>query len=325
VSEPTIPQASSAFEIKLPMFEGPLDLLLHLIKKHELNVLDLPISFVTERYLEYLQMMQELDLDEASEYLVMAATLAHIKSKMLLPQAPTAIADEEQDDGYQEDPRAELIRRLLEYQKYKAAAEQLGSRPIAGRDVFPRGMPAPAAQGPSELASIDMYKLLDAFSAILKRVQGRSSLEVAAERITIHERMTQISDLLREIGSCTFDELFETDRSRYEVVVTFLAVLEMTKLRLTRIYQSHPSQPLHVEFAVMDADGPVNVPVPTADLRQPEASELDAAADEALALADADADSDQWNEAAGEEQDEANDSDPATPDTPDDTSDEWKP
>jgi segregation and condensation protein A len=175
-------------------------------------------------------------------------------------------------------------------------------------------MPAPAAQGPSELASIDMYKLLDAFSAILKRVQGRSSLEVAAERITIHERMTQISDLLREIGSCTFDELFETDRSRYEVVVTFLAVLEMTKLRLTRIYQSHPSQPLHVEFAVMDADGPVNVPMPTADLRQSEASELDAAADEALHDTD-----------AGEEQDEANDSDPATPDTPDDTSDEWKP
>jgi segregation and condensation protein A len=310
VSEPTIPQAS-AFEIKLPMFEGPLDLLLHLIKKHELNVLDLPISFVTERYLEYLQMMQELDLDEASEYLVMAATLAHIKSKMLLPQAPTAAADEEQDEAYQEDPRAELIRRLLEYQKYKAAAEQLGSRPIAGRDVFPRGMPAPAAQGPSELASIDMYKLLDAFSAILKRVQGRSSLEVAAERITIHERMTQISDLLREIGSCTFDELFETDRTRYEVVVTFLAVLEMTKLRMTRIYQSHPAAPLHVEFALRDADGPVDVPMPTADLRQ---AEVEPEPSESLA----DADSDEWNEAEDEEQDEANDSDPVT-------RDEWKP
>jgi segregation and condensation protein A len=137
-------------------------------------------------------------------------------------------------------------------------------------------MPAPAAQGPSELASIDMYKLLDAFSAILKRVQGRASLEVAAERITIHERMTQISDLLREIGSCTFEELFETDRSRYEVVVTFLAVLEMTKLRMTRIYQSGPSAPLHVEFALADGD-PANssVPMPTADLRQPEPHEQD--------------------------------------------------
>jgi segregation and condensation protein A len=253
VTEPTTPH-SSAFEIKLPMFEGPLDLLLHLIRKHELNVLDLPIAFVTERYLEYLKMMQELDLDEASEYLVMAATLAHIKSKMLLPQSPIAEAAEEQDDGYQEDPRAELIRRLLEYQKYKAAAEHLGSRPIAGRDVFLRGMPAPAAQGPAPLASLDMFKLLDAFGAILKRVQGRSALEVQAERITIHERMTQLTDLLREVRSCTFDDLFETDRTRYEVVVTFLALLEMTKLRMTRIYQTDPSSPLHVHFALLDEE-----------------------------------------------------------------------
>lgn len=297
VTEPTIPQAS-AFEIKLPMFEGPLDLLLHLIKKHELNVLDLPISFVTERYLEYLQMMQELDLDEASEYLVMAATLAHIKSKMLLPQAPTADANEEQEEGYQEDPRAELIRRLLEYQKYKAAAEHLGSRPIAGRDVFPRGMPAPAAQGPAPLASIDMYKLLDAFSSILKRVQGRASLEVEAERITIHERMTQLTDLLREVGSCTFDELFESDRTRYEVVVTFLALLEMTKLRMTRIFQTHPTTPLHVEYALGADDAPASVPQPTADLQN--ANELDelqgdSSADVDDDDADPDSEPDEWN------------------------------
>lgn len=294
------------------MFEGPLDLLLHLIKKHELNVLDLPISFVTERYLEYLQMMQELDLDEASEYLVMAATLAHIKSKMLLPQAPTASAEEEQDEGYQEDPRAELIRRLLEYQKYKAAAEHLGSRPIAGRDVFPRGMPAPAAQGAAELASIDMYKLLDAFSAILKRVQGRSALEVTAERITIHERMTQITDLLRELGSCTFDQLFETDRTRYEVVVTFLAVLEMTKLRMTRIFQSDPTSPLHVEYALSDDDGALSsVPMPTADLRQP---------DEDASENTADADED-WDAEAEDERAE----EPAADGGEDSDSDEWKP
>jgi segregation and condensation protein A len=314
VTEPTIRQ-TSAFEIKLPMFEGPLDLLLHLIKKHELDVLDLPISFVTERYLEYLQMMQELDLDEASEYLVMAATLAHIKSRMLLPQAPTADAVEEQDDGYMEDPRAELIRRLLEYQKYKAAAEHLGSRPIAGRDVFPRGMPAPAAQGPSELASIDMYKLLDAFSAILKRVQGRSALEVQAERITIHERMTQLTDLLREVGSCTFDQLFETDRTRYEVVVTFLALLEMTKLRMTRVFQRDPRSPLHVEYA-LDGDASTNVPMPTADLRQPE-HELDQGAEPADASEPTDsAEADEWHEADDDEDDDAE-----TVPQPD----EWKP
>jgi segregation and condensation protein A len=253
VTEPTIPQ-SGAFQIKLPNFEGPLDLLLHLIKKHELNILDLPIAFVTERYLDYLKMMQELDLDVASEYLLMAATLAHIKSKMLLPQAAAVDAAEEQEDAIEEDPRAELIRRLLEYQKYKAAAEQLGARPIAGRDVFPRGMPAPSAQGPAPLATFDLYKLLDAFGSILKRVKSQTALEVTAERITIHERMTQLSDLLREKRSCTFDELFEYDRTRYEVVVTFLALLEMTKLRLTRIYQIDPKSPLHVHYALLDTE-----------------------------------------------------------------------
>jgi segregation and condensation protein A len=252
VDEPTIPQ-SSAFEIKLPTFEGPLDLLLHLIKKHELDILDLPVAFVTERYLEYLDLMEELDLDTASEYLLMAATLVQIKSKMLLPQTPSLDANEEQDEAYQEDPRAELIRRLLEYQKYKAAAHQLGSRPVSGRDVFPRGMPAPVAQGPAPLASIDMYKLLEAFQAILKRVHGSAALEVTAERITIHERMTQLSDLLRMRRACSFDELFEGARTRYEVVVTFLAVLEMTKLRMTRIFQADPLSELRVEYALLDA------------------------------------------------------------------------
>jgi len=251
VTEPTIP-AGAAFQIKLPEFEGPLDLLLHLIKKHELDILDLPVAFVTECYLDYLQAMQELDLDMASEYLLMAATLVHIKSKMLLPQATTQEATEEQDEGYQEDPRAELIRRLLEYQKYKAVADQLGARPLAGRDVFPRGMPAPAAQGPAQLAAIDMYKLLDAFQSILKRVQGRAALEVTAERVTIQERMTQISDLLRVKRACTFDELFEFARTRYDVVVTFLALLEMTKLRMTRIFQTDPQSTLHVQYALLD-------------------------------------------------------------------------
>jgi segregation and condensation protein A len=260
VDEPTIPQAAE-FRIQLPSFEGPLDLLLHLIKKHELNILDLPIAFVTERYLDYLHMMQELDLDVASEYLLMAATLAHIKSKQLLPAAPSD-GLEEQEDLIQEDPRAELIRRLLEYQKYKAVAEQLGDRPLAGRDVFQRGVSAPEAQGPAPLAEIDLYKLLDAFQAILKRVQGRVALEVTAERITIHERMTQLSDLLRARRSCLFEELFEGVRTRYEVVVTFLALLEMTKLRMTRVYQADPKSALHVQYALLDEES-ASIPEPT--------------------------------------------------------------
>ena len=264
------------------MFEGPLDLLLHLIKRHELDVLDLPIAFVTSRYLEYLQMMQELDLDVASEYLLMAATLAHIKSKMLLPAAPSDNL-EEQEEAYQSDPRAELIRRLLEYQKYKAAAGQLGARPLAGRDVFPRGLSAPEAQGPAPLAGIDLYKLLDAFQSILKRVKGRVALEVTAESITIHERISQLSDLLRVKRSCVFEELFEAARSRYEVIVTFLALLEMTKLRITRIYQADPTSALHVHYALLDADSPTIPPEAlTADARvEPDpgfAAELDAVA-----------------------------------------------
>jgi segregation and condensation protein A len=291
VDEPSIPQ-SAAFQVQLPMFEGPLDLLLHLIKRHELDVLDLPIAFVTARYLDYLQMMQELDLDVASEYLLMAATLAHIKSKMLLPAAPSDNL-EEQEEGYLADPRAELIRRLLEYQKYKAAAGQLGSRSLAGRDVFPRGLSAPEAQGPAPLAGIDLYKLLDAFQGILKRIQGRVALEVTAETITIHERISQLSDLLRVKRNCVFEELFEAARSRYEVIVTFLALLEMTKLRITRIYQADPTSALHVQYALLDADAPTIPPdALTADARVEVDAALDAVAEEhSTLMAQADASS----------------------------------
>jgi segregation and condensation protein A len=258
MDEIQIPEGA-AFRIQLGTFEGPLDLLLHLIKKHELDILDLPIAFVTERYLDYLSMMQELDLDVASEYLLMAATLAHIKSKMLLPQNPVDEV-EEHEEGYVADPRAELIKRLLEYQKYRSAAEQLGARPIAGRDVFGRGAHAEEAQGPAPLAPIDLYKLLDAFGAILKRVKGRVALEVTAEQITIGERISQLSDMLRTRRSCVFDELFAKDRTRYEVVVTFLALLEMTKLRITRIFQTDPAAPLHIQYALLDAEAPTVPP-----------------------------------------------------------------
>lgn len=249
---PTPPE-DAAFRIELPVFEGPLDLLLHLIKKHELEIIDLPIAFVTERYLHYLDMMQDLDLDVASEYLVMAATLAHIKSKSLLPPDPLE-EEEELDDEFMEDPREELILRLLEYQKYKQAAEQLGDRALPGRDVFTRGTSAPKAQGEAPLAEIGLFKLLDAFEGILKRVRGKTGFEITAERISIQERMTQITELLQQRRQCTFEELFETDRTRYDVVVTFLALLEMTKLHLTKIFQADPSAPIHLRYALLDKD-----------------------------------------------------------------------
>lgn len=242
-----------SFQIALPAFEGPLDLLLHLIRKHELDVLDLPIAFVTERYLGYVTMMEQLNLDIASEYLVMAATLAHIKSKMLLPQEPE---DQKDDDVLEEevDPRAELIRRLLEYQKYKAAAEQLGARGIAGRDVFVRGSDAPEASGPPPLVAPGLFKLLDAFQAVLKRAQGDAAFEITAEGISIQDRMRQLVELLRERRQVVFEDLFEGQVTIYDLVVTFMAILEMGKRRLVRIYQADPHSPIHLRSTVVSED-----------------------------------------------------------------------
>lgn len=250
--EPPIPLDPN-FRIQLPNFEGPLDLLLFLIQKHELDILDLPISFVTEKYLEYISFMQRLNLDVAAEYLVMAATLAHIKSKSLLPEPP-----KEQDDlGDEEaDPRGELIRRLLEYQKYKNAAESLGARGVFGRDVFTRGVVATEASGPPPLASIGLFKLVEAFQQIAKRAQADISLEVTAERITIGERIEQILDALRVHQRLPFDRLFEGAASTYDLVVTFLALLEMAKGRMARIYQAAPDSPIYVETRVTGEDEP---------------------------------------------------------------------
>ncbi len=241
-----------AFHVSLPdvSFEGPLDLLLHLIRQHELDILDLPIAFVTERYVEYLEVMRQLDLDVASEYLLMAATLAHIKSKTLLPRPP---ADQDDELVEEVDPRAELIRRLLEYQKYRRAAEQLAGGEMAGRDVFPRGSPAPQAAGPAPLAAFGVFKLIDAFQKIVARSEAKISLEVSAERITIQQRITEITDRLRSRRRSRFDELFAGVTANYDIVVTFLALLEMAKSQMIALYQSAPDAPLHLELRLLDA------------------------------------------------------------------------
>lgn len=257
------------FRLQLPGFEGPLDLLLFLIRKHELDILDLPIAFICQKYAEYIKLMEELNLDVASEYLVMAATLAHIKSKELLPRPPLEQDDDDEDEV---DPRAELIRRLLEYQKYKRAAEQLGAFGVAGRDVFPRGIPAPKAEGPAPLAEISVFKLIDAFQRIVKRREGKISLEVDAERVTIQERMSQITEALQHRERLSFEELFEGYATTYDLVVTFLALLEMAKSRLTRIYQTEPEGPIYLEARILKVDdhGPGDEPSPesTSDTEQ---------------------------------------------------------
>jgi segregation and condensation protein A len=248
------PSEEQIFRLELGTFEGPLDLLLHLIQGHELDILDLPISFITEKYLEYLALMKDLALDVVSEYLVMAATLAHIKSKMLLPAPPAGQDDEAPEDAI--DPREELVRRLLEYQKYKAAAEELSGRGIAGRDVFTRGAPAEEAKGDSPLGGMTLFQLLDAFQRVLKRANAEFSREITAERITIQERMQEIIDLLKERERVEFEELFEGFITPYDLVVTFLAMLEMGKQKLLRLYQTEPCAPIYIESALLAAPMP---------------------------------------------------------------------
>ena len=249
--------AVGAYAVKLYAFEGPLDLLLHLIRKHELDILDLPIAFITDKYLEYLGLMQGLNLDVASEYLVMAATLAHIKSKMLLPRPPEDQDDDDLDLG---DPRAELIRRLLEYQKYKTVALDLGERAISGRDVFSRGAPPPAGEGPPPLKQVSVFKLLDALKKIAERVNAEIALEVDAERMTIQDRIGDLVEQLRDRRRCRFDELFEGVSTSYDLVVTFLALLEMAKMRLASIYQTDHEEPIYLEYTLLDAAGEPVVP-----------------------------------------------------------------
>jgi segregation and condensation protein A len=240
------------FRLEVTGFEGPLDLLLHLIQEHELEILDLPMAFVTQKYLEYLGTMKQLALDVVSEYLVMAATLTHIKSKMLLPAPP-----EGQDDDaleFEGDPREELVRRLLEYQKYKAAAQNLAGRGMAGRDIFTRGAPAEKAKGEAPLGGMTLFHLLDAFNKVLKRANADFSREITAERVTIQDRIQEILDLLAEKRRLTFDELFEGYLTNYDIVVTFLAMLEMGKQKLLRVYQSESYAPIYLESAVIPVE-----------------------------------------------------------------------
>lgn len=245
------------YVVSLPAFEGPLDLLLHLIQKHELDIFDIPVSFVTEKYLEYINLMQTLSIDVASEYLVMAATLAYIKSKSLLPNEPTT-DDETGLEEDETDPREELIRRLLEYQKYKQAAAELNDRGALGRDIFLRGSRAPEAEGPAPLAPVELWSLLDAFGKVLSRAKVDIQHEVSFDRTSITDRIAQLLEKLQGRSRCRFDELFEGQRSRFELIVTFLALLEMTRLKMTRLYQADPLSEIFIETILVGVEAPPN-------------------------------------------------------------------
>jgi segregation and condensation protein A len=225
-------------EIRIENFEGPLDLLLHLIKKNEMDIYDIPVAEITAQYLTYLDAMQSLNLDVASEFLVMAATLIHIKSRLLLPQA----AEDEPAEEEEEDPRAELVRRLLEYQRYKAAAGALDEMPQLGRDLFARAAPAAEPQVAEEEATgfeaVGLYDLVAAFRRILQEAPQEVVHEVLAERLSVTDRVNGILGQLSGRESLAFGELFTARPERQEVVVTFLAMLELVRLRLVRLLQS---------------------------------------------------------------------------------------
>jgi segregation and condensation protein A len=248
--------ALEAYPIKLENFEGPLDLLLHLIKKHEVNIHDIPIALITEQYLEYLGLMQELNLDVAGEFLVMASTLIHIKSKMLLPRPETAATDGEPE----EDPREALVRRLIEHQKFKAAAELLHERETMRGAQFmrPDSRVAGAAEDLYEPElEVDLFGLLTAFKGVLERARRRPKMVLPPEQITIEDRIQQLLVRLSETEACGFEDLFsDGDGSRPFMIVTFLSILEMIRLKLIRVFQSGSFGPIRVYKRARPADAP---------------------------------------------------------------------
>lgn len=212
-----------SYRVKLEVFEGPLDLLLYLIKKDEIDISDIPIAHITAQYLAYLEMMQELDIAVAGDFLVMASTLIYIKSKMLLPPAPKI----EGEEDLNEDPRAELVERLLEYQKFKSASQMLYSRGEIEAACYTRGQLETDSSNPEVSATV--FDLLRVFREILKRAEEKIELEIARDEVTIAEKLQQIHDLLDRYEQVNVRELFEMSRSKRELIITFLAFLELVK------------------------------------------------------------------------------------------------
>jgi len=253
-------RADESYRVALPEFEGPLDLLLHLCKTHEIEIVNIPISFITEKYLEYLDVMQSLPVDVAADYLVMAATLAYLKSRELVPtpEAPEAAEEEGADEVL--DPREELIRRLLEYQKYKNAAALLGERPIEGRNIFGRGMEIEGDNAPAPLADHSAWKLIEAFGKLLEKAGPKVTHNVIFDRVSISSRINQVIDRLElRGGALRFDELFDLGlpepELRSQLVVTLLAMLELARLRVVRVLASEDQETLiiaQVEGAALE-------------------------------------------------------------------------
>jgi segregation and condensation protein A len=246
-----------AYPVRLQNFEGPLDLLLHLIKKHELDIYDIPIALVTQQYLAYLDVMQELNLEVAGEFLVMAATLIHIKSRMLLPRP-----DPSQED-VEEDPREALMRRLLEHQKFKAAAELLHEKEIQRSAQWgrPDGSVAEVVgEAPEPEIEVDLFSLMAAFRQVMERARQRPRVLLPPEQISIEARIEQLLARLSDTEACGFDDLFADVQARAGMIVTFLALLEMIRLKLVRVFQQGSFGPIRVYKRARPDGAPVFAP-----------------------------------------------------------------
>ena len=253
VQERLFPETDpSVYTVRTESFEGPLDLLLYLIRKNEVDIYNIPIAAITRQYLEYLELMKELNLDIAGEFLVMASTLVQIKSRMLLP-----VQEEEETEEAEVDPRAELVKRLLEYQRYREASERLSECELLGREVFARKF-ASAELGefkPVEAPpEVELFELIEAFRALLVKVPEASFHEVGAEGMTVADRINEILDLLRGKDAVTFERLFTVPLSRDYVIVTFLAILELCKLRMVKLLQANSFGVIWIAPTLLEGD-----------------------------------------------------------------------
>src|SRR5437867_1139194 len=231
---------SAGITLHLDGFEGPLDLLLHLIKREEIDIWDIPIARITEQYLEYLDMMKDLNINVAGEWLVMASTLIYIKSRMLLPPDPAAA----EEDGPAEDPRTELVYQLLEHQKFKNAAQMLYTREEVENAVWQN--PPKDALEDEEVVSVTLFDVLKAFREVVKRFDAQQAIEIAGEEVSLEERMAEVRRLLLARDTILFSSFFDGARSRQYLIVTFLALLELVRSREVWLYQKQAFDEIYV-------------------------------------------------------------------------------
>lgn len=237
--------------LKLEIFEGPLDLLLHLVRENRLDIYDIPIAKITEQYLSYIDVMKALNLDIAGEFLVMAATLLYIKSRSLLPRHEDDLAPEEDPEVM----RAELSRRLVEYRRFREAAERLAERPLLGRDVFVRDfLGEEIPEGDVSIAELSLADLISAFKQVLENMPDKTPHEVIAERLSMADAIAHLLDRLRDDGAIRFERLLSEFTTRSEILSFFLAILELIRLRTVKAYQATPMGPITIVPAVREVE-----------------------------------------------------------------------